>query len=100
MESASRPPFDPISRDIWDMKYRFKPASGSGTEQTIEDSWRRVAGAIAEAEQPGERKDWADAFYGILQGYRFLPAGRILAGAGTGRQVTLGSFEKRVGYAA
>ena len=89
MENASRPPFDPISHDIWDMKYRFKPASGAAAEQTIEDSWRRVARAMAEAEQPGDREVWADAFYRILQGYRFLPAGRILAGAGTGRQVTL-----------
>lgn len=89
MENASRPPFDPISHDIWDMKYRLKPASGVAAEQTIEDSWRRVARAMAEAEQPGDREVWADAFYRILQGYRFLPAGRILAGAGTGRQVTL-----------
>lgn len=89
MENASRPPFDPISHDIWDMKYRLKPASGAAAEQTIEDSWRRVARAMAEAEQPGDREVWADAFYRILQGYRFLPAGRILAGAGTGRQVTL-----------
>lgn len=89
MENASRPPFDPISHDIWDMKYRLKPASGAAAEQTIEDSWRRVARAMAEAEQPGDREVWADAFYRILQGYRFLPAGRILAGAGTSRQVTL-----------
>ena len=38
---------------------------------------------------PDDRQRWAEAFYGILQDYRFLPAGRILAGAGTDRQVTL-----------
>jgi ribonucleoside-diphosphate reductase alpha chain len=50
MENASRPVLDPISRDIWDMKYRFKPAIGAGFEHTIEDSWRRVSKAVAAAE--------------------------------------------------
>ena len=27
MENASHPTLDPISQDIWDMKYRFKPAT-------------------------------------------------------------------------
>ena len=89
MESASLPGLDPISQDIWDMKYRFKPDDGAGVEQTIEDSWHRVARAIAAAEAPDDQPRWAEAFYGILKDYRFLPAGRILAGAGTGRQVTL-----------
>jgi ribonucleoside-diphosphate reductase alpha chain len=89
MESASLPALDPISQDIWDMKYRFKPACSSGAEQTIEDSWRRVARAIAAAEAPNDQPRWAAAFFGILKDYRFLPAGRILAGAGTDRQVTL-----------
>jgi ribonucleoside-diphosphate reductase alpha chain len=89
MENANRPASDPISRDIWDMKYRFKPATGVGFEHTIEDSWRRVAKAIAAAEHPQDQQHWAEAFYGILQDYRFLPAGRILAGAGTDRLVTL-----------
>ncbi|MCA3575579.1 MAG: adenosylcobalamin-dependent ribonucleoside-diphosphate reductase [Aestuariivirga sp.] len=89
MDNPSKPAIDPISRDIWDMKYRFKPSSGGEPEQSVEDTWRRVAGAIAAAEAPDERARWAAAFYGILEGYRFLPAGRILAGAGTDRQVTL-----------
>lgn len=89
MENADHPTLDPISRDIWNMKYRFKPAMGAGFEHTIEDSWRRVAKAIAAAEQPIDRQLWADAFFGILHDYRFLPAGRILAGAGTERLVTL-----------
>ncbi len=44
---------------------------------------------MAEAEAPENRAKWADAFYRILEGYKYLPAGRILAGAGTDRQVTL-----------
>jgi ribonucleoside-diphosphate reductase alpha chain len=88
MDRASKPALDPISRSIWEMKYRYHPEGGEG-ERSIEDSWRRVAGAIAAAEKPEDRARWAEAFYGILEDYRFLPAGRILAGAGTDRQVTL-----------
>jgi ribonucleoside-diphosphate reductase alpha chain len=80
---------DPIARDIWDMKYRFKAPDGAPVDQTIDDTWRRVADAVAEAEKPDARARWSDAFYDILSGYKFLPAGRILSGAGTGRSVTL-----------
>ena len=78
-----------ISDEIWDMKYRFKRPDGTPVDETIEDSWRRVATALAQAEAPADRDAWAERFYGALEGYRFLPAGRILAGAGTGRAVTL-----------
>ena len=88
MDSLKRPPLDPISREIWEMKYRYTPAGGV-PEASIEDSWRRVARAIAMAEHPENRSHWSEAFYAILEDYRFLPAGRILAGAGTDRQVTL-----------
>ncbi|MFN4140584.1 adenosylcobalamin-dependent ribonucleoside-diphosphate reductase [Aestuariivirga sp.] len=89
MDSAIRPTLDPISREIWDMKYRFRPSGAGEQERTIEDSWHRVAEAISAVEKESERTHWAEAFYGMLEGYRFLPAGRILAGAGTDRQVTL-----------
>lgn len=89
----------PISQQIWDMKYRFKrPAADAvaGQERTpeivdrsIEHSWRRVATALAEVEAPAVREQWADRFYRALEGFRYLPAGRILAGAGTERSVTL-----------
>jgi len=78
----------PISRQIWDMKYRLR-VDGQPAEATPQDSWRRVAAALAEAEAPADRARWADRFYAAMEGYRYLPAGRILAGAGTGRTVTL-----------
>ncbi len=40
----------PISRQIWDAKYRLKAPDGSPVDRTIEDSWRRVARALAAAE--------------------------------------------------
>jgi ribonucleoside-diphosphate reductase alpha chain len=78
-----------ISQQIWDMKYRLKTADGQPVDRTIEDSWRRVAEAVAEAEPKDQRQAWAAKFYEALAGFQFLPAGRILAGAGTARSVTL-----------
>ena len=77
----------PISSRIWDMKYRLKATDGTPIDGTIEDTWRRVAGALASAEAEPER--WEPVFYDALAGFKFLPAGRILAGAGAERQVTL-----------
>ncbi|MDP2110225.1 MAG: adenosylcobalamin-dependent ribonucleoside-diphosphate reductase [Thiobacillus sp.] len=71
-----------ISRHIWETRYR---APG---EADIGASWRRVAQAIA-AGEIREREQWAGRFYRLLDGFRFLPGGRILAGAGTGHRVTL-----------
>src|SRR3984885_3993926 len=78
-----------ISRQIWDMKYRLKAADGTPIDRDIADSWARVALAAALAEAPEKRREWALAFAEALAGYRFLPAGRILAGAGADRNVTL-----------
>ncbi len=78
-----------ISQQIWDMKYRLKGPDGAPVDKTIEDSWRRVADALAEAEAPEIRAQWAEAFYDALSGFKYLPAGRILAGAGAKRNVTL-----------
>ena len=89
MDMPKHPALDPIAREIWAMKYRFSPDDGGDAETEMEDSWRRVAHAVSAAERPGDRLVWADSFYRILEGYRFLPAGRILAGAGTHRNVTL-----------
>jgi ribonucleoside-diphosphate reductase alpha chain len=78
-----------ISQQIWDMKYRLKTLDGKPVDRTIEDSWRRVATALAEAEAEPARAQWTERFYQALAGFQFLPAGRILAGAGTERSVTL-----------
>jgi ribonucleoside-diphosphate reductase alpha chain len=77
----------PVSRQIWDAKYRLKTNDGVPVDFTIEDSWRRVARALAAIED--DPASWEQPFYEALQDFRFLPAGRILSGAGTGRRVTL-----------
>ncbi len=77
----------PIAEQIWDMKYRLKDASGSPVDRTVEDTWRRIARALATTE--ADPALWEDRFCAALQDFRFLPAGRITAGAGTDRSVTL-----------
>ncbi|MBI3504088.1 MAG: adenosylcobalamin-dependent ribonucleoside-diphosphate reductase [Proteobacteria bacterium] len=80
-------PIAAISQQIWDMKYRFKAADGTPVDRSIEDTWTRVATALASVEK--EPDVWAKRFYEALDGFKFIPAGRIVAGAGTARHVTL-----------
>tara|TARA_B100000767_G_scaffold191498_1_gene178746 strand:- start:1262 stop:3535 length:2274 start_codon:yes stop_codon:yes gene_type:complete len=77
----------PIAEQIWDMKYRFKEADGTPIDKTVEDSWHRIAGALASVETSPET--WEPKFFDALSDFKFLPAGRITAGAGTERSVTL-----------
>ncbi|MEQ8665539.1 MAG: adenosylcobalamin-dependent ribonucleoside-diphosphate reductase [Rhodospirillales bacterium] len=77
----------PISQQIWDMKYRLKGADGRPVDKSIDDTWARVARALAEPE--ADKALWQQRFYDIMRDFRFLPAGRILSGAGSERRVTL-----------
>lgn len=88
----------PISNQIWDMKYRFKDPQGQPIDFTVENTWRRIADALAMAEGQDApdvgaadvvRNRWSNTFYRALEGMKYLPAGRIVAGAGTARAVTL-----------
>jgi len=82
------PPFTiPISEHIWDTKYRYRE-DGAVRDRDITDTWRRIARALASVEQK-DRDDWERRFYNVLEDFRFLPGGRIQAGAGTRRRVTL-----------
>ncbi len=77
----------PIAEQIWDMKYRFKEADGTPIDATVEDTWRRIARDLAQVEK--DPAHWEERFYAALEDFQYLPAGRITAGAGTARQVTL-----------
>lgn len=81
----------PIAQQIWQDKYRF---SGSvigqdiiGPDQTVEHTWKRIASELCQNEANPAK--YYSEFYDALSGFKFIPAGRILAGAGTGRKVTL-----------
>ncbi len=76
-----------VSARIWDTKYRLR-GDGERGEHAIDDTWRRVARALA-AVETADRARWEQAFYSVLEDFRFLPGGRIQAGAGTSHRVTL-----------
>ena len=71
-----------IASHVWRMRYRY------GGEQKPDDSFRRVARAIAAVEGDGAAL-WEEKYLVLMRSGQFLPGGRILAGAGTGRRVTL-----------
>jgi len=76
-----------ISQQIWDMKYRLKTADGVAIDKTIEDTFSRVSSALAQVEtNPATH---TEKFYQALREFKFLPAGRIMSGAGTERDITL-----------
>ena len=77
----------PIAEQIWDMKYRLKEADGTVIDETVEHTWRRIAKDLASVEKVPTK--WEKKFYDALEGFKFLPAGRITAGAGAKRKVTL-----------
>lgn len=76
-----------IARHIWGSKYRYRDVD-IVHESSIEDTWWRVARALASMESNDQAR-WASRFHQIQTQFKFIPAGRILAGAGTGHRVTL-----------
>ena len=75
-------PLQPASLDIWDKKYRLKAKNGMPVDQTIDDTYRRVAKALAEAEPDAERQAyWNERFLWALR-RGAIPAGRITSNAG------------------
>ena len=76
-----------ISQQIWDMKYRLKTAEGIPVDKSIPDTWRRVAKALSAKEV--DPIYWEKRFFEAMDDFRFLPAGRIMSGAGANRSVTL-----------
>lgn len=78
---------DELSRWVWEQRYQWR-GSGATGDADVAGTRARVAGSIAAAE-PSARAEWGMRFRALLDDWRFLPGGRILAGAGTGRSVTL-----------
>lgn len=79
----------PISEQIWDAKYRFRDAEGKVLDKTLNDTFKRISTALATNEKKKLVSKYTQEFYNILDGFKFLPAGRIISGAGTKRNVTL-----------
>lgn len=79
---------DGVRQKVFLDRYSLKDAKGNPMEKTPEEMWKRVAKGIAGVEKPKDRKKWEKKFYDAMSDFKFLPGGRILAGAGTGFDVT------------
>ncbi|TXI44315.1 adenosylcobalamin-dependent ribonucleoside-diphosphate reductase [Methylophilus sp.] len=75
-------PVQPVSLDIWDKKYRLKTKSGEHVDQDMDDSYSRVARALADVETTEAKKaEWHEKFLWALR-RGAIPAGRITSNAG------------------
>lgn len=79
---------DGISQKVFLDRYSLKDLKGNPTETKPEEMWRRIARAVAEVEKPSQQQAWTDRFYAAMEDFKYVPGGRILAGAGTGYNVT------------
>jgi len=86
-DSVASDALTPIATFIWEQKYRLRQTDGTPVDREIADTWRRVANALAQPE--ADPALWAGRFMVAMTDFRFIPAGRIVAGAGSGRRVTL-----------
>ncbi len=74
-------PFQEASIDIWDKKYRLVSKSGEPVDRSMDDTYQRVARALADVEAPAEREHWHERFLWALR-RGAIPAGRITSNAG------------------
>ena len=75
-------PFQSASMDIWDKKYRLKSKQDEIVDETIEDTYRRVARALSDVEESPEKRElWHEKFLWALK-RGVIPAGRIISNAG------------------
>src|SRR5689334_18748941 len=88
-DSQNATQLEGIRQKVFMDRYSLKDASGQALEFYPEQMWARVARGIAAVEQTEEKRvEWEEKFYEALSDFKFVPGGRILAGAGTGHQVT------------
>ncbi len=81
-DSMTEIPLQPASYDIWDKKYRLKSKSGDAVDQSIDETFKRVAKALAEVEATPElQKKWQERFLWALR-HGAIPAGRVTSNAG------------------
>jgi ribonucleoside-diphosphate reductase alpha chain len=79
--TAAEIPVQEASADIWDKKYRLKAKDGTVLDTTVDDTWKRVARALADVEAPEKRELWYEKFLWALR-HGAIPAGRITSNAG------------------
>ncbi|MCX6730905.1 MAG: adenosylcobalamin-dependent ribonucleoside-diphosphate reductase [Candidatus Roizmanbacteria bacterium] len=78
-----------ISEKVFLDRYSLKDKAGKPTEKKPDDMWKRIAKAVAAQEKtPEGKKKWEREFNDAMKDFKYVPGGRILAGAGTGYDVT------------
>ncbi|MEK7540550.1 MAG: adenosylcobalamin-dependent ribonucleoside-diphosphate reductase [Patescibacteria group bacterium] len=78
-----------LAQKVFFDRYALKNSEGKRVEDTPEEMWHRVAKSISTVEStPDKQEHWEKEFYSILDGFKFVPAGRILTGAGSGVPLT------------
>src|SRR5882757_713843 len=73
--------FQEASLDIWDKKYRLTAKDGSPIDKSMDDTYKRVARALADVEAEELREQWHDSFLWALR-HGAIPAGRVTSNAG------------------
>src|SRR5450830_1366232 len=81
MNTDKEIPMQPVSLDIWDKKYRLKSKQGENIDSSMDDSYSRVARALADVEVEEKRAEWHEKFLWALR-RGAIPAGRITSNAG------------------
>jgi ribonucleoside-diphosphate reductase alpha chain len=74
-------PFQEASVDIWDKKYRLTAKDGTAIDKTMDDTYKRVARALADVEREELREEWYERFLWALR-RGAIPAGRVTSNAG------------------
>jgi ribonucleoside-diphosphate reductase alpha chain len=78
-----------VRKDVFLDRYALRDQEGTQIEHSPEELWTRVSWGLAQVEKTSElRETWQKRFYDAMKGFHFVPAGRILSGAGTGYAVT------------
>ncbi|MDH7475989.1 MAG: adenosylcobalamin-dependent ribonucleoside-diphosphate reductase [Microgenomates group bacterium] len=80
--------FSGIAKKVFLDRYALKDKAGQPIEKTPEEMWQRVARAVAQKEKPKQQKQWQKNFFWAMKDFKYVPGGRILAGAGAGYLVT------------
>lgn len=77
-----------VSEKVFLDRYSLKDKEGKPVEKTPDEMWKRVAKAVAAVEKKPAQKKWEKTFYEAMKDFKYIPGGRILAGAGTGFNIT------------
>lgn len=76
-----------LSYKVFADRYSLKDKAGKPVEHKVEEMWKRVAKAVSGHETKDKQKEWEKEFYFAMKDFKYVPAGRILSGAGTGYEV-------------